>query len=65
MSVVMPVPMGRPQPPQWTGEAFDRAIAAGVFDGHRVELIEGQLLEMPAMNEPHASAVQMGTYLLL
>ncbi|HET6246932.1 MAG TPA: Uma2 family endonuclease [Tepidisphaeraceae bacterium] len=65
MSVVMPMPLGRPKPPHWTGEAFDRATAAGVFDAHRVELIEGQLLEMPAMNEPHALAVQMGTYLLM
>ena len=37
----------------------------GLFDRRRVELINGDILEMLPMNEPHAYAVQLGTYLLM
>lgn len=37
----------------------------GWFDGQRVELINGEILEMPPMNDPHAQAVQLANYALL
>jgi len=55
---------GRPQPLRWTGGEFDRASESGVFDHRRVELINGDILEMPPMNDPHAQVIQLGTYLL-
>jgi Uma2 family endonuclease len=54
-----------PQPLRWTGEAFDLASETGVFDGQRVELINGVILERPPMNDPHAQAVQLALYALL
>ena len=56
---------GRPARLRWTGEEFDRASESGAFDGHRVELIEGDILEMLPMNDPHAYAVQIGNYTLI
>jgi Uma2 family endonuclease len=50
---------------RWSGSEFDRASETGVFDGHRVELINGEILELPEMNDPHAQAVQLATYALL
>ncbi|HZL37587.1 MAG TPA: Uma2 family endonuclease [Tepidisphaeraceae bacterium] len=55
----------RPPPLRWTGTDFDRADAMGLFDGKRVELMDGEILEMPSMNDPHAQAIQLGTYALL
>jgi Uma2 family endonuclease len=50
---------------RWTGKEFDRASESGIFDGRRVELIDGELLEMPPMNDPHAQGVRLATYALL
>jgi Uma2 family endonuclease len=47
-----------PAPPYWTLDAYERAIDAGVFGDRRIELIGGQLYEMPPMEEPHIGAVQ-------
>jgi len=56
---------GGPHRFRWTGEEFDHACEAGVFDPQRVELIDGDILEMPPINDPHAFSVQLGTYLLI
>ena len=48
----------------WTGAEFDRLAEQGMFDGQRVELIDGEILEMPPMNDPHAQSVQLGNYAL-
>src|SRR5258708_5800125 len=62
---MMPVAPGRPPKHRWTGKEFDQVTETGVFDGRRLELINGDLLEMPPMNDPHAQAVQLGTYALM
>lgn len=54
-----------PPPLRWTGAEFDRAVEMGLFDGKRVELMSGEILEMPPMNDPHAQAIQLGNYALL
>jgi Uma2 family endonuclease len=39
--------------------AFDRMIAAGVFiEGPKVELLDGQIVEMPKMNLPHMNRIK-------
>ncbi|MDB5172373.1 MAG: hypothetical protein JWN51_1146 [Phycisphaerales bacterium] len=58
-------PARRAQRFRWTGEEFDRASERGTFDRRRVELVDGDLLELPPMNDPHAQAVRLANYALL
>jgi Uma2 family endonuclease len=44
----------------WTLDDYHRAIDAGLFDDRRVELVDGEIYEMPPMREPHIGAA---TYL--
>ncbi|HZL35667.1 MAG TPA: Uma2 family endonuclease [Tepidisphaeraceae bacterium] len=66
MSTLIAIPPAsvRPHPLRWTGEAFDRADESGAFDGRRVELMNGEILEFPPMNDPHAQAIRLGDYAL-
>jgi Uma2 family endonuclease len=43
----------------WTREDYYRMNDAGLFNGKRVELIEGQVIEMSAMYGPHATSVTL------
>ena len=43
-------------PMRWTRADYQAAHAAGVFAGRRVQLIDGEILEMAAMKKPHALA---------
>jgi Uma2 family endonuclease len=47
-----------PIPHRWTLDEYHRAIDAGVFADRRVELVAGEIVEMPPMNEPHVGAVR-------
>src|SRR4051794_25226594 len=47
-----------PVPHHWTLDEYHRAIDAGVFADRRVELLNGEIVEMPPMNEPHIGAVR-------
>jgi Uma2 family endonuclease len=47
-----------PVPHHWTLDEYHRAIDAGVFGDRRVELLHGEVVEMPPMNEPHIGAVR-------
>ena len=51
-------PMDAPSPHYWTLDEYHRAIDAGVFGDSRVELLHGEVVEMPPMNEPHIGAVR-------
>lgn len=42
---------------RWTREAYYRLYDQGVFDGRRVELIDGEIIEMPAQKNAHAWSV--------
>jgi Uma2 family endonuclease len=44
---------------------YDQLIALGAFEDERIELLEGQLVEMPPIGPPHSSAVQKLTALLV
>lgn len=37
---------------------------AGIFDGRRVELLDGEVIVMPPMGDRHALAIVNGTYIL-
>jgi Uma2 family endonuclease len=42
----------------WTRREYYRIAAEGFFDGQRVELIEGEIIQMPPMLEPHANGIE-------
>jgi Uma2 family endonuclease len=48
-----------PRPFRWTVEKYDRLARGGFFDGRRVELIEGRIIEMPPQTEPHVLGVTL------
>ncbi len=51
------IPQQAPQAVRWTRAEFAHLVRAGLLAGRRVELIEGEILEMPAMLGPHRVAV--------
>ena len=46
-----------PHPLRWTREEFYRLAEAGFFHGRRVMLIEGKVIVMSPMRDPHARAI--------
>lgn len=46
------------KPFQWTQENYYKMADLGFFHGKRVELIEGEIIEMSPMNKPHATAIR-------
>ena len=49
---------------KWTTEEYHRMIAAGVLRDRKVELLKGEIAEMPPEGEPHAySSDEAGEYL--
>src|SRR5579864_4953615 len=43
---------------RWTLDEYHQAIDAGLFDDRRVELIDGELYEMPPLGLPHISTAR-------
>jgi Uma2 family endonuclease len=41
---------------RWTRKEYYRLAALGFFEGQRVELIDGKICQMPALNNPHMVA---------
>ena len=41
----------------WDVETYERACQMGLFDGHRVELIEGEINDLNAHSKPHIVGV--------
>jgi Uma2 family endonuclease len=48
-----------PQVHRWTRHEYHRLAELGFFEGRRVELIEGQVIDMAAMKSPHAVAIDL------
>lgn len=48
-----------PRAHKWTKAEYYRIAELGFFAGKRVELIEGEIIEMAAMNVAHATAVRL------
>lgn len=44
---------------KWTKEEYYKMAELGFFHGKRVELIEGEIIEMSPMKSPHATAVSL------
>lgn len=49
------------RPHRWTRAEYHKMAEAGIFDELRVELLNGEVLEMPAQLTPHAVSVGMVT----
>ena len=41
----------------WTRAEYDQLVRLGVFEGRRIELIEGELIDMPPMYSRHAAGI--------
>lgn len=49
----------QPNVHQWTRHEYHRMVEIGLFKDRRVELIEGQVIDMAAMRSSHAVAVDL------
>ncbi|MGC2237564.1 MAG: Uma2 family endonuclease [Pyrinomonadaceae bacterium] len=49
----------QPKAKKWTKDEYYRLADLGFFDGKRVELIEGDIIEMAAMKSPHITSVMI------
>lgn len=49
---------------RWTHQEYARMADAGLFDGRRVELIEGEVVDMAAKGSPYSTAVTLALYAL-
>jgi ATP/maltotriose-dependent transcriptional regulator MalT len=47
-----------PAPLLWTRDDYHQLIDTGPLAGRRVQLLEGQLIELPPMNSPHIGAMK-------
>jgi hypothetical protein len=49
-----------PRPWKWSRADYYKLGELGFFDGKRVELVFGEIVEMSPINWPHALAVKLG-----
>jgi Uma2 family endonuclease len=50
---------------KWTIDEYHRMIAAGILDDRHIELLKGEIVEMPPEGEPHAYfSSEAGEYLI-
>lgn len=55
-----------PRPHRWTRERYDACITAGIFrPGDRVQLVDGELIEMSPQNSPHSTAIRAANETLI
>lgn len=53
------------RPYRWTLDDYEQLIALGLLEGKHVELIQGEMLSMASMGEPHALTIMQLNYALL
>jgi Uma2 family endonuclease len=51
-------PVSTPRPMRWTRAQYYALASLGLFNGRRVQFIDGGIVEMPAMNAAHAEALE-------
>jgi Uma2 family endonuclease len=56
---VATLPTSEPQTRRWTREEFYKLSEEGWFQGQRVLLLEGEIIQTPAMKHPHAWSTSM------
>jgi Uma2 family endonuclease len=49
----------QPRPRPWSAEELYRLLSLGFFDGQRVELIEGEILQMASQSNWHAQSITL------
>lgn len=67
MSIAPMTREGRPATPRlhrWTADAYERLVAEGYFDGRRVELVGGEIIDMAGQRDEHAMGVSLADYAL-
>jgi Uma2 family endonuclease len=50
---------------RWTPEEVMKMVAADVFEGKRLELIDGELFDMPPQENPHVAGISRTTRVLV
>ena len=58
-------PITTPTTARWTRDDYYRLLDAGILTGRRVQLLDGEIIEMPAMKAPHARALIAARTVLL
>jgi len=54
----MPQTFEKPRPKnRWTYDEYEQMVESGVFANRRVELINGEIIEMPPQGEPHGVGI--------
>jgi Uma2 family endonuclease len=48
-----------PLPFRWTKKEYHYLAELGMFEGKRTEFLEGEIIEMPTMKSPHATALEV------
>jgi len=48
-----------PLPVRWTKKEYHYLAELGMFEGKRTEFLEGEIIVMPTMNSPHATALEV------
>jgi Uma2 family endonuclease len=49
----------QPFPHKWTKAEYHQLAELGFFEGKRTEFLEGEIIEMPTMKSPHATALEV------
>ncbi len=44
---------------KWTKSQYHHLAELGLFEGKRTEFLEGEIIEMPTMNSPHATSLTL------
>lgn len=44
---------------RWTKKEYHQLAELGMFEGRRTEFLEGEIIEMPTMNSPHATGLSL------
>lgn len=44
---------------RWTKSEYHKMAELGMFEGKRTEFLEGEIIEMPTMKSPHATALEV------
>src|SRR5690348_9801119 len=63
--ITKPTPLTtEPLPRRWSYEEYYQMTELGFFEGQRVELIDGDIIEMPPQKDPHFIAINLGHHAL-